>query len=64
MDFMAMLPNIVGILETAMLIAGLFFMTCVIREKKHTPAHKALQRKASVCIIIFLALNVIRNHFL
>ena len=60
----AQFVNLLAIVETAMLVAGLFFMTKVIREKKHTPSHKALQKKASVCIMIYLALNVLRNHFL
>ena len=55
--------NLLAIVETAMLVAALFFMTKVIKEKKHTPSHKALQKKASTCIIIYLALNILRNHF-
>ena len=54
----------VAVIETVALLAGLYFMTGVIREKKHTPAHKALQKKASICVIVFLALNVIRNYVL
>ena len=56
--------TIVAVVETAALVAGLYFMTGVIREKKHTPGHKALQKKASICVIVFLALNIIRNHVL
>ena len=56
--------TIIAIVETAALVAALYFMTGVIREKKHTPAHKALQKKASICIVVFLALNVIRNYIL
>ena len=56
--------TVLAVVETAALIAGLYFMTGVIREKKHTPAHKALQKKASICVIVFLALNVLRNYFL
>ena len=56
--------TVVAVIETVALLAGLYFMTGVIREKKHTPAHKALQKKASICVIVFLALNVIRNYVL
>ena len=55
--------HILEVVETAVLVAALFFMTGVIREKKHTPAHKALQKKAAVCIAVYLAMNIIRNYF-
>lgn len=53
-----------AIVETGMLIAGMFFMTRIIKEKKHTPAHKALVKKASICLMIYLVMNVIRNYYL
>ena len=56
--------TVMAVVETAALVAALYFMTGVIREKKHTPAHKALQKKASICVIVFLLLNVIRNYIL
>lgn len=58
------LATVVAVLETAALIAALCFMTCSIREKKRTPAHKALQKKISICLFAYLALHVIRNYVL
>ena len=66
MDFMKLLTGMLETVETAMLLVTLYFLTGVIREKKKQDgsSKKASLMKTLLCLLVFLALKVVRLYFL
>ena len=63
MDFMTVLQYVLAIVETGALIGGLVFVTKAIKEKQDSSARKARFIQGGIYLIVYLALNLLRNYF-
>jgi hypothetical protein len=61
MDYQTLLKYVLAIVETGALIGVLVFLTKAFKEKKDEKVRKGYYTKALPFLLVYLALNLLRN---
>lgn len=62
MDAMTIIIYLLAIIETGALLCSLVFLTRAGKEAKGSEARKRAFRNAAIFAIVYLTLNIFRNH--